>query len=1257
MAQHYSFRVPWHDNGWNGSICNNPTDNHSCMRLKGINQNRVESIENKYSACAMCDLDCINNVPCIREGACFMSENIETITLVHPYASWSPYHKHLEKMQESFLPYTYPARPFRWVMRERRISTKEVKTIEELAQEKGFEYHSIYEPDMDRKTWVQDGRNQKASFDCFFRDAEENRSLCVFYAKQVPFTEDSRRVVIGIGHIQKVFEPKQYEMKESGKMTSFAWENMVQHSIRKDMKDGFLLPYYDLMKYAADHPNFDVNTGVVFASEDYFEEFSYAAEQLSYDAIIDVILQCIDAVELYKQLRFEGDWDNVLSWLNDQLSYVWKDRGPFPGLGAVLTAFGIPAGCVIAKGIKDAFPDDADVWKHINTVFDNPSKYLSPLLASQINKTIRDAWNHLPLARKNYIKLLSRVSLTTDQAKAVFNETNRSRAGINNYDEGEVIKNPYLLYEKTRERAEHIRIPIKKVDLAFFPVEYITDVCPIELPSAMDSDIDKRRVRALLISELEKAADQGHTLMPMIQMIRSIQDLVIEPKCNITDDIIVSMNDFFSQEIEIKQDVQGKDYYKLFRYTDIDKLIYKKVTKRFESTNRNVVNVDWVKRVNEECDKFPQNPDTDKERRARQEKAAALKVLAEARISVLIGGAGTGKTTVLEILCKEPQIYNDGILLLAPTGKARVRMSQGLLGKVDFKACTIAQFLAENKRYDFDTRRYHILPKENTRVRIPMKALKGGPIGPQTIIVDESSMLTEDMLGALLDAIQTSKRIIFVGDNNQLPPIGAGRPFVDIIQYLLDNDTIADFPEVGSSYAKLNETNRQLPDKITQRVRSDVRLSRWFCRDCDDKDDGIFAEIQAGAEDGKVIFKRWTTKEDLEALLQNAIVEATGMKDVNDVAGFCKSLGGNPQTSGMEFFNDSIGKADKSDCCVSKVEDWQVLCPVRNDSHGVLNINHMIHEKYRRFMLDYISNPNNRYKLADRMGSGEIILGDKVIHLRNEKSRYAYPQGNYYLANGEIGTVVTKWSLEPDKKQRKIEVEFASQPGHKFTYDKDDFGDDGSEPLELAYALTVHKSQGSQFATVILVMSDKCFLMSRELLYTALTRQKDKLIILYDEEAYNLKKYSSDEYSEIARRYTDLFETPDIVEIGNKYFEEKRIHRTKDGTMVRSKSEVIIYNMLLDNGVVPYYEEKLVLGDTYKLPDFTIIDEDSGETIIWEHLGMMGNPEYRRRWEEKKALYAEYGITEENGNLIVTQDSLEGAIDSEAIQRIIDGLN
>ncbi|PWT28914.1 hypothetical protein [Butyrivibrio fibrisolvens] len=53
MAQHYSFRVPWHDNGWNGSVCTEPSENYSCMRLKGINQSRDEELENEHSGCAI----------------------------------------------------------------------------------------------------------------------------------------------------------------------------------------------------------------------------------------------------------------------------------------------------------------------------------------------------------------------------------------------------------------------------------------------------------------------------------------------------------------------------------------------------------------------------------------------------------------------------------------------------------------------------------------------------------------------------------------------------------------------------------------------------------------------------------------------------------------------------------------------------------------------------------------------------------------------------------------------------------------------------------------------------------------------------------------------------------------------------------------------------------------------------------------------------------------------------------------------------
>lgn len=78
------------------------------------------------------------------------------------------------------------------------------------------------------------------------------------------------------------------------------------------------------------------------------------------------------------------------------------------------------------------------------------------------------------------------------------------------------------------------------------------------------------------------------------------------------------------------------------------------------------------------------------------------------------------------------------------------------------------------------------------------------------------------------------------------------------------------------------------------------------------------------------------------------------------------------------------------------------------------------------------------------------------------------------------------------------------------------------------------------------------------------------------------------------------------------------------------------------------------MGDTYKLPDFTFKDAASGSYIIWEHLGMLGNPEYKAAWEEKKRIYEANGFTEENGNLIVTMDSLDGGIDSTVIQQKIE---
>src|SRR5699024_1312917 len=114
---------------------------------------------------------------------------------------------------------------------------------------------------------------------------------------------------------------------------------------------GFLLPYREMMKYAAEHPEFDMRSVTVFAEDDYFDEFSYATEQLSYDAVISVMLQTIKALEIIKEC-IPGNWHECITWTKQRLQEVWKDRGPFPGLGSMLSAIGFERGEMIAREIK-----------------------------------------------------------------------------------------------------------------------------------------------------------------------------------------------------------------------------------------------------------------------------------------------------------------------------------------------------------------------------------------------------------------------------------------------------------------------------------------------------------------------------------------------------------------------------------------------------------------------------------------------------------------------------------------------------------------------------------------------------------------------------------------------------------------------------------------------------------------------------------------------------------------------------------------
>ena len=752
----------------------------------------------------------------------------------------------------------------------------------------------------------------------------------------------------------------------------------------------------------------------------------------------------------------------------------------------------------------------------------------------------------------------------------------------------------------------------------------------------------------MIISVLESQAEKGHTVYPQFELVEELKKIPMEPECDVSVDVIDSIEPFLKEEMAVIDCEEDEKAYQLNRLKEVDNSIRKFVEER-QNSERFKIDEKWDNIVNDYFDRFGK-PIDNKEEMARKEKIAILKELANARFSVLIGGAGTGKTTLLSLLCKSTQIENGGILLLAPTGKARVKISKTMneMG-IPHTAFTIAQFLIRNDRFDWQTMQYRLSSKEAKDV-------------PSTVIIDECSMMTEEMCGALVSALPKAQRVIFVGDPNQLPPIGAGRPFVDLVRYLKHDLPTYPEPQVTKGFGELTVTRRQSDDGKSD--REDTQLAECFKESSEKLDDQIFIDLQGDKLGKHITFKSWTTTEDLQQKIFETICKETGMKSIDDVEGFDISIGGKIDNEWMNFGS-----------MPSKLDSWQILSAYKNDANvGSSVINQIVHEKYRSQKCVKLTSCNRR-GTKNILGTEGIVYGDKVINVQNinlktRKDVYARLNDKLdedekfniskdsddnqrepanYVANGEVG-IVELIREKPKAKANQHQIRFNSQPLYSY-YWYSTVSDEGNNDLELAYALTIHKAQGSEFGTVILVLNEPSRMISRELLYTALTRQRDRIVILYNEEAYKLKKYSSAEYSDIAKRFTCLFAAPQIVKHNNQLYEYNLIHKTKRGEMVRSKSEVIIADALFNAEIDYSYEEELKLNNDVVLhPDFTI--HIGGNAIYWEHLGMLQKEDYRRKWDIKRKTYEENGIVE-GKNLIISKDGADGSIDSQHIDQLI----
>ncbi|BDZ31137.1 ATP-dependent RecD-like DNA helicase [Lactiplantibacillus brownii] len=385
----------------------------------------------------------------------------------------------------------------------------------------------------------------------------------------------------------------------------------------------------------------------------------------------------------------------------------------------------------------------------------------------------------------------------------------------------------------------------------------------------------------------------------------------------------------------------------------------------------------------------------------------ALKSAVTSHLFLLTGGPGTGKTTIIRGLValfaelhdvsldlNEYKEKSFPILLAAPTGRAAKRMAE----TTGLPAGTIHRLLGLTGRDDDP--------------EMPTKDLEGG-----ILIIDEMSMVDTTLFRLLLQAVPSHMQVILVGDKDQLPSVGAGQVFHDLLQ------------------------SPELPQ---------IELKTIYRQD----DDSSIIPLAHAIKSGRLPDDFRVNQPDRSFISCNAF-------QVNHI------------------IEQVVSKAKAKGFTADEV---QILAPMYRGAAGIDQLNTTVQN---------IFNPlKSKQQKRIRYNDQEFRVGDKVLQLVNA------PEDNVF--NGDIGKIVgIDLAKDPHNKSKKDQLIIAFEQ-NEVTYQKSDWN-----RLTLAYSMSIHKSQGSQFKMVVLPLVPQFSrMLQRNLLYTAVTRAEQILILLGDIQSF-----------------------------------------------------------------------------------------------------------------------------------------------------------